>query len=57
MQENRKLKSVAKGTFDESLIEDGFIILIYQNNTNEVKTAEREIDSSYIQFHFCLKGA
>lgn len=57
MQENNQLKSIAKGTFEESSIDDGFIVLTFQNNSNEVKTVEREIDSSYIQFHFCVKGS
>ncbi len=49
-------KSVAKGTFSETTIGDGFFVLTYQNEKNEVETIDREIDSSYIQFHFCLKG-
>ncbi|WP_104735020.1 AraC family transcriptional regulator [Hanstruepera ponticola] len=57
MQENNQLKSIAKGTFEESSIDDGFIVLTFQNNSSEVKTVEREIDSSYIQFHFCVKGS
>ena len=57
MQENNQIKSVAKGTYEESLIDEGFIVLTFQNNTSEVKTVEREIDSSYIQFHFCIKGS
>ena len=57
MRENNQIKSVAKGTYEESLIDEGFIVLTFQNNTSEVKTAEREIDSSYIQFHFCIKGS
>jgi AraC-like DNA-binding protein len=57
MQENNQLKSVAKGTFDETVIGDGFIVLTYQNDSDKFKTVEREIDSRYIQFHFCLKGS
>jgi AraC-like DNA-binding protein len=57
MQENNQLKSIAKGTFEESSIDDGFIVLTFQNNSSDVKTVEREIDSSYIQFHFCVKGS
>ena len=57
MRENNQIKSVAKGTYEESLIDEGFIVLTFQNNTSEVKTVEREIDSSYIQFHFCIKGS
>ncbi|WP_250433735.1 helix-turn-helix transcriptional regulator [Hanstruepera flava] len=57
MQENSQPKSIAKGSFEESFIDDGFIVLTFQNNSNEIKTVEREIDSSYIQFHFCIKGS
>jgi len=49
-------KSVAKGTFLETTIGDGFYVLAYQNEESTVKIIERDIDSSYIQFHFCLKG-
>ncbi|MEJ6791645.1 MAG: AraC family transcriptional regulator [Lacinutrix sp.] len=49
-------KSVAKGFFVETLADDGVFILTHQNETQEVKVIEREIDSSFIQFHFCVKG-
>lgn len=50
------LKSVAKGTFDETWIEDGFFVLSRKNENDDVEVLERKIDSSYIQFHFCTKG-
>lgn len=50
-------KNVAQRTFKETTVEDGFIILTHQNDTNEAEIVEREIDSSFIQFHFCLKGS
>lgn len=52
-----KLKNVAKGTYLETLIENGFYILTYQNNNSYLESVERDIDSSFIQFHFCLKGS
>ena len=52
----KELKNIAKGFFSETFIDNGFYILTYQNNTKEIEIVEREIDSSYIQFHFCLKG-
>jgi AraC-like DNA-binding protein len=55
--DNSTLKSVAKGTFDETYLEEGFFVLTYKNESNMVQIVEREIDSSYIQFHFCTKGA
>ncbi len=50
------LKNVAKGSFVETKIDEGFLILTYQNDTNSIEIVEKEIDSSFIQFHFCLKG-
>ncbi|MEZ4809983.1 MAG: AraC family transcriptional regulator [Allomuricauda sp.] len=50
------MENVAKGSYDEILVEDGFYILKIQNDTRDPQVIEREIDSSFIQFHFCLKG-
>ena len=49
-------KNVAEGSFLEVLIEDGFYVLKIQNDTPHIQKVTREIDSSFIQFHFCLKG-
>lgn len=49
-------KNIAKGSIEEVKLEEGFIILKLQNESSEVQQVIREIDSSYIQFHFCLKG-
>ena len=54
--ENKIDKSIAKGFFLETRADDGVFILTHQNDTQEVKVIEREIDSSFIQFHFCIKG-
>ncbi len=54
--ENSTSKSVARGTFEETFIEEGFFVLTYKNEESAVKILEREIDSTYIQFHFCTKG-
>ena len=50
------LKSVAKGTFLETVIESGFFVLTFQNDSQASKFLEKAIDSSFIQLHFCLKG-
>lgn len=50
-------KNVAQGSFQEVLIEDGFFVLKIQNDTTAFQRVAREIDSSFIQFHFCLKGS
>ena len=49
-------KSIAKGSFEELWIEEGFLLLKFKNETSENQQVERDIDSTYIQFHFCLKG-
>lgn len=51
-----EVKNVAKGSFKEVLIEDGFFVLKIQNDTTDIQKVSREIDSTFIQFHFCLKG-
>ena len=51
------LKNVAKGSFDETQINEDFLILTYQNDNDSVAVIERGIDSDFIQFHFCLKGS
>lgn len=56
MEWNTSAESVAKGSYDEILVEEGFYILKIQNDKDEPQLIEREIDSSFIQFHFCLKG-
>ncbi len=54
---NSVLKNVAQGTFDETKIDEGFIILLNKNERSELQYVERNIDSNFIQFHFCLKGS
>jgi len=49
-------KNVVESTFDEIALEKGFFVLNFQNQANEVQNFEREIDSSFIQMHFCLRG-
>ncbi|QWX83756.1 helix-turn-helix transcriptional regulator [Cellulophaga sp. HaHaR_3_176] len=50
-------KSTAKGSFEEVLIDEGFFVLKIQNDDAHTQKVSREIDSSFIQFHFCLKGS
>ena len=50
------MKNIAVGSYEEIRVEEGFYILKIQNDTEEPRLMEREIDSSFIQFHFCLKG-
>jgi AraC-like DNA-binding protein len=50
-------KSVAISSFDETLVEEGVIVLTYKNESSDVQSVVKEIDSDYIQFHFCIKGS
>ncbi len=51
------LKNNAVSISEEIKIEDGFFILKFQNDTSGTKLMSREIDNSFIQFHFNVKGA
>lgn len=50
-------KNIAKGAFEEVEIDKDFFVLTYQNESGVFETLEREIDSSFIQFHYCVKGS
>ncbi|MDG5490664.1 helix-turn-helix transcriptional regulator [Psychroserpens sp. SPM9] len=50
-------KNIARSSFDETKLDEGFFVLTYQNESHAVQTLEREIDSRFIQFHFCIKGS
>lgn len=49
-------KNIAESTFREVPIEQGFFVLKFQNNSDETEFFKRDIDSSYIQLHYCVKG-
>ena len=49
-------KNVAESTFKETSLDNGFHLIEFQNESNEVQKFERDIDSTYIQLHFCIKG-
>ena len=50
------LKNVGESSLDEIILEKGFYVLHFQNESNQIQSFEREIDSSFIQMHFCLRG-
>ena len=52
-------KNVAQSTFSETKIEAGVLVLTHKNDTNQAQllVKDKDIDSEYIQFHFCLKGS
>ncbi|KJD31279.1 AraC family transcriptional regulator [Tamlana nanhaiensis] len=49
-------KNVAVSSFEETKVDDGFSILTYKNDTSETQSIVKDINSDFIQFHFCLKG-
>ena len=50
-------KNVAQGSPNEIALDEGFFILKIQNDSPEIQRITRDIDLSFIQFHFCLKGS
>jgi AraC-like DNA-binding protein len=50
-------KNNAVSSFNETKVEDGFLVLVYKNDGNETQSLIKEINSDYIQFHFCVKGS
>jgi AraC-like DNA-binding protein len=49
-------KNIAESSFKETNLENGFHILHFQNNDDVNVNFERNVESSFIQLHFCLKG-
>jgi len=49
-------KNVAMGSQEEIKIEDDFILIRFQNDSEEVVRFERQVSTGLIQFHFGLKG-
>jgi len=49
-------KSIAKGSHQEIYLEPGFLLLKFQNENAEKQLVTRQVDSSFIQLHFCTKG-
>lgn len=50
-------ENVAQSFYGETVIEPGFFILKFNNETDENQTFKREVSSNFIQFHFCVKGS
>ncbi len=56
MESMETTKNVASGSAEEVIVDDGFFVLKLQNESDTQQKVERQIDSTHIQFHFCLKG-
>jgi len=50
-------KNVAQSFYEETAISPGFFILKFNNESDENQTFKREVGSTFIQFHFCIKGS
>jgi len=50
-------KNIGESTVEEIVLEDGFYVLHFQNESKEVQVFERAIKSTFIQIHFCLRGS
>ena len=51
-----EVKNIAVGITEETKVEDGFYIFKFQNENSDKQIIEREVDVSFIQFHFNVKG-
>ena len=56
MDGNLNTENIARSSFEETTIEDGFLILAFKNEENTSQNIVKEINSDFIQFHFCVKG-
>lgn len=50
------MENIAKGAAEITLIEEGFQVLRLKNDTDGEARFTHDVDSSFLQFHFCLKG-
>ncbi|MGZ0016065.1 helix-turn-helix transcriptional regulator [Yeosuana sp. AK3] len=50
------IKSVDERYFDETLIDEGFWVLTFKNETNTPIFLQKGVQRDYLQFHFSLKG-
>ncbi|MBJ6367530.1 helix-turn-helix transcriptional regulator [Snuella sedimenti] len=49
-------KNVAQSSFEETQVDDGFLVFTFKNERDKPQGIVRDINSDYIQFHFCVKG-
>ena len=49
-------KNVGESTFEEIILDKGFYLFHFQNESKIIQNFEREINSTFIQIHFCLRG-
>lgn len=49
-------KNIAESFYSETMISPGFFVLKFNNETDDTQTFKREVNTTFIQFHFCIKG-
>lgn len=49
-------ENVAQGIIDEVQVTDGFSVLLFTNKNKDLAEFNHDVESSSIQFHFCVKG-
>ncbi|MGF1555358.1 AraC family transcriptional regulator [Paucihalobacter sp.] len=49
-------KNIAKSSFEEVTIDQGFLVLYFKNDLHEATEIKRMISQDFIQFHFAVKG-
>ncbi len=50
-------KNNVRGSFDEFIIDDTFMIIKFQNDTDETQNIVKDVNCNYIQFHYAIKGS
>src|SRR5690606_3467092 len=48
--------NIAKGHIDEVQISEDFKVLLFSNDNQKPLSYSYDVESSFIQFHFCIKG-
>lgn len=49
-------ESIDERYFEETFVDEGFWVLTFKNETNKPIVLKKNVQSDFIQFHFCLKG-
>ena len=49
-------KNVGESTFEEIILDKGFYLFHFQNESQTIQNFERTINSTFLQIHFCLRG-
>lgn len=51
------LSQIKSGLYEETTISPGFFVLKFNNELDDNQVFRREVNATYIQFHFCIKGS